>query len=107
MKSLHSDFLYTHTFHLSLNEIFFFTVYVEGIIFILQMRSFQLGLNYSMKKWQLPHSQSRNSFKGYKSLSTLHNKPIAYIVLLKVQKPLCHKGIIRLPEKLTTECRSF
>lgn len=56
-----------------MNEVFF-TVYKEEItIFILQMGSFQLGSNYGMEKQQLPYSQPRNSFEGYKLLSTPFN----------------------------------
>lgn len=86
---------------------FFFTIYKEEIVFILQVGSLQLGLNYSMEKHQLPYSQSRNSFKGNKLLSTLFNKPAVYTPLLKLQKHLSLKGIICLPEKLTSESRAF
>lgn len=39
---------------------FIFTVFEEEIIFILQMKSFELVSNYSVKKQELPYSQSRN-----------------------------------------------
>lgn len=79
-KSLHSYFTDAHTYHLPMNVIFF-TVCKEEIVFILQVGSFQLGSTDSIEKHQLPYTQSRNSFKGYKLLSTLFNKPTVYIAL--------------------------